>query len=202
MKKLIAELLGTFALTFAVGLSLAGVLPVATPIIAALTLGLFVYTIGHISGAHLNPAVTIGVWSIRRIGPRDALAYIAAQLVGASVALLAVHALVPEFAVTPPAGMAAFGGEILGAFFFVFGIAAVVHNKISPNLSGVVIGFSLFLGISLASVLSGGVLNPAVALGIGSFSLPYILGPLVGAVLAMGVFRFLSSDRGTPTHAA
>ncbi len=200
MKKLLAELLGTFALSLAVGLSLTGALHVATPVIAALTLGLFVYTVGHISGAHLNPAVTIGVWSVRKIGLRDAVSYIIAQLVGAYIALLVVSTIIPDFAIASPMGMPAFWGEILGSFFFIFGVAAVVHNKVAPNLSGAVIGFSLFLGISLASALSGGVLNPAVALGTGTFSLPYILGPLVGGVLAMGAFRFLSSSHEATTH--
>lgn len=66
MNKYIAEAIGTFALTLAVGLSLAGEFPVSTPILAALTLGLFVYSVGHLSGTHLNPAVTIGAWSIKK----------------------------------------------------------------------------------------------------------------------------------------
>lgn len=192
MQKFLAEFLGTFALALAVGLSVSGALPVAAPVMAALTLGLFVYTIGNISGAHLNPAVTLGVWSLRKISAQNALSYIVAQLVGAYAAWLTVSAATSSAMPVLASGSPALWGEILGAFFFVFGVAAVVQGKIAANLSGAVIGFSLFLGISLASPFSAGVLNPAVAVGLNAFSFPYIVGPLVGAVLAMWAFRFLS----------
>src|SRR3954462_5930215 len=124
MKKLLAELLGTFALTLVVGLSLAGALPVATPVIAALTVGLFVYTVGSISGAHLNPAVTVGIWSVRKIGIADAAGYIIAQLIGAGIALFVIKAVASPLPLMGPSGMPALWGEVLGSFFFVFGIAA------------------------------------------------------------------------------
>ena len=158
MKKYIAELLGTFTLALVVGLSLAGSFPPATPLLAGLTLGLFVYTIGAISGAHINPAVTIGAWSIKKIGNKDALWYIVAQFIGA---------------------------------------ASVVYNKAHAHVSGVVIGGSLLLGIIIAAALgSNGVLNPAVALGIGSFNLAYLFGPIVGAVFGMQAYKYLGSEEG------
>ena len=82
MKKYLAELLGTFTLTLAVLTSLALVTGVPGPLLAGLTLGLFVYTVGSISGAHLNPAITIGLWSVHKISGSEATRYILIQFLG------------------------------------------------------------------------------------------------------------------------
>jgi len=195
MKKYIVEGLGTFALTLVVVLSIAGKFPVSTPVLAALVLGLFVYSIGHISGAHINPAVTIGAWSIKKITTTDALWYIISQFVGALLALW-VASFVDVSGAT--SGIVAHTtllvgiAEVVGAFFFTFGIASVIYGKTPSQLSGVVVGGSLLLGITIAVLLgSNGVLNPAVALGIGSFSLMYLLGPIVGSVFGMQAYHYL-----------
>ena len=189
MKKYLAEFLGTFGLTLAVLLSLSGTFPIPTPAIAALTLGLFVYSLGHISGTHINPAVTIGAWSIGKIGAKDAIGYLIAQFAGASLAAALASALVtaPVLNISNalPVGIA----ELIGTFFFTLGIASVVYGKTPSEFSGVVVGGSLLLGISLAAGIgSNGVLNPAVALGIGSFNLTYIIGPIIGSVMGMQVY--------------
>lgn len=192
MRVYLVELLGTFGLTLAVALSLTGGLAVATPIVAALTLGLFVYTIGPISGSHLNPAVTIGLWSIQQIKSTKAVGYILAQLIGALVALYLASIFAPAPSLVVSNALLVGLAELIGAFFFVFGITAVVTGKVQKSLSGVVVGGSLLLGITLASVMSNGVLNPAVALGIGSFNVMYLVGPILGAVLGAWTFRFVS----------
>jgi glycerol uptake facilitator-like aquaporin len=192
MKKYIAEAIGAGTLTLVVGLSLAGTFPVSTPILAALTLGLFVYSMGHVSGTHINPAVTIGVWSIGKISNKDAVSYVAAQFFGALVAL----GLLGEFNMVTGLeidnsfliGIA----EMLGTFFFAFGIASVVYGRTPGSLSGLMIGGSLLLGIAISAMLgANGVLNPAVAFGISSFGAMYILGPVLGAVLGMQVYKYL-----------
>ena len=192
MNKYIVEALGTGVLTLVVGLSLIGTFPVSTPILAALTLGLFVYTIGHISGNHINPAVTLGVWSIGKIETKVAMFYIVAQMVGAGVAML----FMSKFSTLPDLTVSGEGiiglAEFLGTFFFTFGIASVVYGKVSGVLSGVVVGGSLLLGITIAVLLgSNGVLNPAVAFGIGSWGLMYVLGPVAGAVCGMQAYKRL-----------
>ncbi len=189
MKKYKAELIGTFVLALAVNISLAGTFPVPTPVIAALALGYGVYALGGISGAHFNPAITLGVMAARKISVKDGILYIAAQLVGAALATIVAKQLVVVPALTVLDNPMVLTGEALGAFVFAFGVAAAVHGKVSQGASGLAVGGSLLLGISIASPLSNGVLNPAVALSIGSFSVSYLLGPIMGAVLAMLAYK-------------
>ena len=200
--KYIAELIGTFALTLAVSLSLVAN-PSFTPFIAALTLGLFVYFLGGVSGAHFNPAITLAAWSIKKISLKESLAYISAQFAGAGVGYILgkfiwdlmapgpfdkISPLQQNVATTLPIGF----GELLGAAFFAFGVASVIFGKTPKDASGAVIGGSLLLGILISSTLSNGILNPAVAFGIGSFNLAYLLGPIVGAIIGMRAYRAIS----------
>jgi aquaporin Z len=195
MKKYIAEALGTFALTLVVALSLVGNFPLATPLLAALTLGLFVYSIGHISGTHINPAVTLGAWSIKKITTKEALFYIVSQIVGACIALWIVSTTVGMPGLIVSNSWVVFFAECLGTFFFTFGIASVVYGKTPSQMSGVVVGGSLLLGITFAALLgSNGVLNPAVALGIGSFSFMYLIAPIIGSMIGMNVYKCLATQ--------
>lgn len=197
-KALVAELVGTFGLTLAVLISVNNPdFPVSTPVIAGVTLGLFVYTIGGISGCHINPAVTLGLASIGKIELPSALGYLVAQFVGAGIALLLgglTFGPLQELTVGNSLGIGL--AELLGAALFLFGIAAVVLGAVPAAASGLVIGGSLFLGIHFAAHTSNGVLNPAVALGIGSFSLAYIWGPIAGAIVGALLYRLLSSKAG------
>src|SRR5438128_1149018 len=148
MKKYIAEFLGTFSLSLVVVLSLGGVFPVPTSVLAALTVGLFVYTVGHISGTHINPAVTIGAWSIGKIRTNDVIGYIIAQiLAGGFVFIIAEHHLPVRMAITVNSSMLTGLAELIGTFFLTFGIASVVYGRTPGQLSGLVIGGSLLLGV-------------------------------------------------------
>ncbi len=192
MKKYIVEAIGTFALTLAVGLSLAGQFPVSTPILAALTLGLFVYSIGNLSGAHINPAVTIGAWSIKKIETEDSIGYIIAQFFGAAVALTLMAQVISPAKMMIDNSVMVGVAELIGAFFFTFGIASVIYGRTPSQLSGIVVGGSLLLGVAFAALLgSAGIINPAVALGVGSFGWMYIFGPIIGAVAGMQVYKCL-----------
>jgi glycerol uptake facilitator protein len=197
--KYIAEFVGTFALSFVVLAAVSQVLPlpVAVPVIAGLTLGLFVYTIGGLSGAHINPAVTIGLWSVKKINNHDAVAYIVAQIFAGAVAIVLARTLgmsSPE-AVTGVFTSSLFFAEAIGAFFFAFGIAAVVYGKVSDHMSGVVVGGSLLLGILIASFSgSAGILNPAVAFALNAVSVMYIAGPILGAVVGFHAYRYITNQ--------
>ncbi|MDD5318930.1 MAG: aquaporin, partial [Candidatus Pacebacteria bacterium] len=88
IKKYIAELIGTFALALVVSLASTLGLGIVTTFLAGVTLALFVYSIGHLSGSHINPAVTIGAFSIKKISWQDAIMYIIAQFAGAALAII------------------------------------------------------------------------------------------------------------------
>ncbi|OGY91468.1 MAG: hypothetical protein A3B30_02875 [Candidatus Komeilibacteria bacterium RIFCSPLOWO2_01_FULL_52_15] len=197
MKKYIAELIGTFALSFVVLLAVSGTAPVAVPVIAGLTLGLFVYTIGPVSGCHINPSVTMALWSVKKISVKDAVSYIVAQFLGALLAI----AIAKYIGIMAPAGAVPMSGkiffaEMLGAFFFNFGIAAVVYGKAKEQMSGLVIGGSLLFGVLIASLAgASGILNPAVALALNSLSFVYLFAPIVGAVIGFHVYRYVVGEK-------
>ncbi|MDD5751727.1 MAG: aquaporin, partial [Candidatus Peribacteraceae bacterium] len=170
-----AEFLGTLILTFAVLGSIVQQTP--TSIIAGLTLLLLVYLFGGISGAHVNPAVTAGLWIVKKISSMEASYYIVSQCLGALAAQVLfagfIGQLPPSLSITTLEWMPAVG-EAFGAFLLVLGVSAVVFHQVHRAAGGLVIGMALFIGILSASLLSNGVLNPSVALGIRTFSLPYL----------------------------
>lgn len=188
-----AEFVGTFLLAFMVHLGVGGSLPVPTPVIAGLTLGFIVYLFGGISGAHVNPAVTIGLSSIGKMKPKDAGIYVVCQLIAGYVAYLAGNAFLGGHLSVAAANTTVVAvAELIGAAVLVLGVSSVVHGKAPQAVSGLTIGTALTLGVLAASAQSNGVLNPAVALGIGSFNAAYLLGPIAGAVLAAWGYRELA----------
>ena len=191
-RKYVAELVGTFALTLAVSLSLLVGMPLVTVLVAGLTLGLAVYTVGPISGAHLNPAVTLGLASVKKISGRDAILYIIFQLLGAMLAMLAARGITGEIlAVLTEDTLVVGAVEALGAAVLVFCVSAVAYKKVDSEASGLVVGGSLTLGLLMTAGFSNGVLNPAVAIGIGSISLMYLFAPIVGGVFAAWLYKYL-----------
>lgn len=191
-RKYAAECFGTAVLTYSVLGSLHQNSP--TPFIAALTLMFLVYVLGGISGAHVNPAVTIGLWSIRKIQSMEVALYIASQLVGAVAAQLLFLWQIGVPAVTATESIPVAVAEGVGAFLFVFGVAAVASDKVHKAISGFVVGASLLLGVLVATLASNGVLNPAVAIGIRSLSVGYLLAPIVGAILGAQLFKWMAKE--------
>lgn len=192
-RMLLAEFMGTFCLSLGVlaAFRLQGYFPIV--VMAAIIVGLFVYLVGPISGAHFNPAISIGLWSVGKIDGLTAGAYIITQIIGGFAAFGLMTWLVPEpHLIAAVDSLPVFVGEILGAFIFSFGIAAVVFGKTKQELSGLIVGTSLFVAINLAAIASNGVINPAVALAINSVSLAYVLAPVVGAVLGFKTFEWMS----------
>ncbi len=193
LHKYLAEALGTFTLALVVWVAVGFTLPIATPLAAGLTLGLFVYTIGGISGAHLNPAVTCALMAVKKISPQEGVMYIISQFVGAVLAMVFGRVATGEVVRVSVTNALTVGiAEAIGAFILVFGISAVVAKAVDKAASGLVVGGSLLLGVLIASAFGNGVLNPAVALAIGSLNLMYIVGPLLGAIAGAFAYRALS----------
>lgn len=196
----LAEYFGTFSLAFAVLASINGVMGSFIPMaaVAGFTLFLAVLTIGGISGAHINPGITLGMLSQRKISPETAVSYVIAQVAGAFSATAIMNTLLDGSIVTALAGDAdarLFLAEVLGMLFFGMGVAAAHHNGYKGVDGAAVIGGSFFLGIMFASVLSNGILNPAVAFAINSVSWVYLLAPVVGAILGMHLYSYIVSQK-------
>ncbi|EKD93518.1 MAG: major intrinsic protein [uncultured bacterium] len=192
-KAYLAELIGTFmlALVAFLGVTNGGIPPfLAVPF----TLMLFVYTVGSVSGAHLNPAVTVALATLKKLSPQDAFFYIVAQMAGAGLAMVSGKGLLgrsPELTVESSFQIGIV--EAVGAFLLLFGVSAVVHKRVSLGASGVAVGGSLFLGINIAGQFSNGILNPALAVALGSVSVAYIAGPILGAITAVWIYQFMVS---------
>lgn len=189
---IIAEFLGTTVLAVAVYSMVARTsFPLFAGLAAGLCAALFTVTVGHISGAHLNPAVTIGLWSMRKIAASKAVVFIAAQMLGGLAAWMLIKYLIGqdiEALASSKFEGKVFVAEALGAFIFTFGVAAALLEKLSIGRTALVIGGSLLLGILVASLGSNGVVNPAVALGIQSWNWAYATGPLLGGILGVSFY--------------
>jgi MIP family channel proteins len=212
-KVFVAELIGTFALVFigaAVGMYNAGLLAVA--LAHGLTLAVFAYVYGHISGTHINPAVTFGLALNGTIQWGEAAVYWVGQFAGAVLAAFALNGVVgvvnaEAFAAAQTTGVLtenfpyyAVGVEALLTFFLV---TAVLHTAVAGKagpFAGWAIGTTLTIAILAGGPLTGASLNPARTFGPaavagtaqdGMMYLIYFLGPLLGSAIAVGVYRLL-----------
>jgi aquaporin Z len=170
-RKYVTEFIGAFFLMFAVGVAaLSG--SVFVPLAAGATLMVMVYAGGHISGGHYNPAVTLAALVRRRIGIADAAAYWVAQVIGAVVAGVIARAVVNPATVktltlSGHSEAAAAVVEVLITFALCYVVLNVATSKDQPNngFFGLAIGFTVVGGAFAVGGISGGVFNPAVALG-------------------------------------
>ncbi len=223
----LAELIGTFLLVFFVTsvvvlfvstgeqASFGSDFAVIGLVHAFLLFGLIVM-FGVVSGGHFNPAVTLAAAAIKRIAPIDALIYILAQLSGGVLGALLCKGLLLDEGRATNYGAATMSGilggnfqgmilEAIGTFCLVLVILAAVFSRKSfkewaPLAIGTTLGFIVMVG----GPLTGGSFNPArwfgPALVAGEWGdvWPYLLGPIVGSLLAAGVFRFVLEPGGLP----
>jgi aquaporin Z len=227
--KLVAEFIGTFAFVF-IGAGAAAVVGdgaglngiAAIAFAHGLTIMVFAFAYGSISGGHMNPAVTVGVLAAGAIRVRAAFGYLVSQLAGGIGGALLLRAVLggaatglgtPQLAhdlvlgattvtITPAAG---FVVEAVLAFFLVTVVLSTAVAGRAANLAPLAIGMTLTLNIVMAGALTGAAFNPARAVGpmvaTGNFTDAwlYVTAPLVGAVIAafvhLGLMRLAREQR-------
>ncbi|PID99430.1 hypothetical protein CSA80_01565 [Candidatus Saccharibacteria bacterium] len=193
---LVSEFLGTGVLALAVlamGKFQLG-FPYFVAVVAGLTLALLVVALAGISGSLFNPALTVGLWTVRKLRTLQAVSYIIAQFAGAAAAwYLFVYFTDIENAQNRGIYDAKLlVAETLGTFVFAFSIAAAIYQRVSLGLKAFMFGGGLTAGALLASLGSAGVLNPAVAFSVHQFGWgTYVLGPVLGAVVGFNLYNLL-----------
>ncbi len=162
-------------------------------IAAGLALVALVGMLGKISGAHLNPAITLAMWTLRKIPTLEAIVYIASQLLGGVIALAYIEYTTNTSVLA--SGLSAFDGrlflaEIVGTAVFAFGFASAVYQKMQGIQLAFTIGISFTLGILVAAVAGPGFINPAIALANNSWDKTSVIAPLLGAIIGMNVYGY------------
>ena len=203
---ILAEFLGTAILTLAVlAVSKSNIgIPYFVAIAAGLVVATVTLTLGAVSGAHLNPLVTIGLWSVRLIKTLPAIVYLAAQLVGGIAAyFLFTYFIGQTWNNTGTFESKTLVAETVGAFVFALGWAAVVYQKLEGGKAAAVVGMSLMLGVVISAAGAGGVVNPAVALGARSWVWgSFVLGPILGGIIAFNLYSLLFAPASALTATA
>jgi aquaporin Z len=204
MKKYIAELIGTFFLVLTIGCTVlgrgTGVMP---PLAIGAVLMVMIYACGHLSGGHLNPAVTLGVFVRGRCPAGDVAPYMIFQVIGAVLAAMVVRFLEAgsEIQAIAPAVGPALVAEFLFTFALVYVVVNVATAKGTANNSfyGLAIGMTVMSGAFAVGNISGAAFNPAVAVGasvLGLFAWSnlwiYLVANLLGGACAGLVFKFLN----------
>lgn len=208
MRAHLAEFIGTFALVFfGCGAIANGLPPTAVALAFGLVIGVMIYALGHISGAHFNPAVSIGFAIGRHMPWRRAMTYVGAQVAGAIAAASLLRLTLGSgvrLGVTQPSGSAiqAFVWESVLTFSLMLVITAVATDERAVgNAAAVAIGGTVALGALVGGSISGASMNPARSLGpalasgdLGSLWI-YLAAPVLGSAAAAVVYRYL----GAPT---
>lgn len=195
--RVVAEFLGTGVLTLVV---LSVFTKTSFAFFTAAGAGLAVVLAGLIFGkltpGYFNPAVTLGLWTRRLLPTYDAIALIAAQFLGAVCAFSLYQYLVNQTidTGTQPFEWRVLVAETVGAIILGIGIISALTSKLLNSQVASTVGISVFIGMVVASIASSGLINPALALGVDSFSKAYVVGPLLGVVVGMNLYGWLFSS--------
>ncbi|MGF1756680.1 aquaporin Z [Photobacterium sagamiensis] len=227
MKKLVAEYIGTFWLVLGgcgsavlaaafpdVGIGLLGV-----SLAFGLTVVTMAYAIGHISGCHLNPAVTVGLWSGGRFPASDVMPYIVFQVLGAMTGAFVLYIIASGqagfdlsgglasngYGEHSPGGYSMLSGfitEFMMTFMFLIVILGATHKLATPSMAGMAIGLALVLIHLISIPVTNTSVNPARSTGpaiiVGDWAMSQLwlfwVAPILGAMVAGIVYRWLSPD--------
>ena len=212
LRPALAELVGTFVFVFigagsivtdsythgAVGL-------VGIALAHGLALSVVVSVFGAVSGAHINPAVTIGLWVARKVKASTVVSYISAQLIGGSLAGFLLRAIFPEAAWQPVhlgtpalavgvAPMVALALEGTLTFFLMLAVLGTAVDSMAPKIGGFGIGLTVAMDILVGGPLTGAAMNPArvfgpgLAAGFWEYHWVYWIGPIAGAAFASWLY--------------
>ena len=224
VQKAVAEFVGTFTLIFiGVGSIVAataakggagGAGLVTIAIAHGLAIAVMVTAVGHISGGHLNPAVTVAAMAARKIHPRDALVYLGAQLAGAVAGAAVLRGALPESLWrsaklgTPGlgGGVSAAQGVVIEAVLTFFLVWVVFATAVDPRgafgkIAGLAIGFVVLMDIMAGGPFTGGAMNPARFFGpalVGGYWADlwvYVVGPIAGGLAAAAVYGVVMLPR-------
>lgn len=225
MKKYLAELLGTFVLTFfgCGSAAIAGVdlgnLGIAFAF--GLSIVAMAYAIGNVSGCHINPAVSLGVYLTGRMNGKDLAGYLVAQVIGAIIAALLLAALISmsDFTSITATGLGANGygdasavglnvwgallTEIILTMVFVLTVLGATDGEKTGIIAGLIIGLTLTFVHIMGIPLTGTSVNPARSFGpalvLGGEALAqvwvFIVAPLIGAALAAGIYKYFKKAK-------
>lgn len=222
MRKYVSEFVGTFALTF-LACGVAVVVGCSTPagvIATSLAFGLVIvamaYSIGNVSGCHINPAVSLAMLVCKRMNVKDFANYVIAQVLGALAGSAVLGAILGSFEALGANGYGsilpngnevtitvALLVEVLLTFFFVTTILGVTSKKENSSVSGIVIGLSLVLVHLIGIGITGTSVNPARSLAPallqGGDALKqvwvFIVAPLIGSLLAAFFYKDVLNER-------
>lgn len=247
IKRSAAELIGTYALVFlgtgavvTAALLVQGQAPIAgnsfnvgfgmaewlaIGLAFGIAIAIMAYTFGHISGTHINPAVSIALWATGRLPAKDTVSYVAAQLIGAALASLSVAAIWGSRAVDVGLGATtmfygvtywqAILSEAVATFFLMLAVMGTAVDRRAPaGWAGVAIGSTVAMSIVATGNVTGGSLNPARTFGPylicwlmggannwAQFPI-YVIGPIAGAVAAAFAYSYIAGLKAEKPVAA
>lgn len=213
MRKCVAECVGTFILIF-VGtgavmvnqISLGAVTHIGVSLVFGAVVSALIYSMGHISGAHFNPAVTLAFWQGGYFPKRNVLPYIVAQLLGAIVAsgiLLLTFGKVANLGATLPLNNNWQQSLILETLLTFILMLVILGSAVDPRshsgFGGLAIGLTVGLEAACMGPITGASMNPArsfgpaVMSGVWSHHWVYWVAPIVGAQIAVWVYQYLAA---------
>lgn len=222
-QRLLAEAVGTFTLIFigagsivaasAAGQGVAGAGLITVALAHGLAIGVMVSAVGHVSGGHFNPAVTVGAWVARRMSSGAAVAYVVAQIAGGLLGALTLRLVLPGSAWDPVTlgtplvspGIADWQAIAIEAILTFLLVWVVFATALDPEgsfgkIAGLAIGFTIAMDVMMGGPFTGAAMNPARSIGPAVVSgeltgvWVYILGPVIGGTVAallydLGIMR-------------